>query len=486
MSRRLGFKIDLRGCTGCKACQVACKDKHGLAPGVLWRRVAEVAGGGWAQEGEAWREDSRSWFVTIACMHCEEPICVEVCPTKAMAKDGEHGIVAVDPDRCMGCQYCAWACPYGAPQFDPSSGVMTKCDLCRDRLAENRAPACVAACPTRVLGVEDAASRPSGTAHGLFPLPDPDLTKPVCAFTLHRDAEDAAPADLHIGNGEEIERRANPGKAEWPLVLYTVLAQAAAGLCVADVALRWFFPEAVVPGGLVLGVAFALVTSCSLIAAAHLGRARAVRFVLAHLGSSWLSREALATGALVGVTLLGVVLTRLGLPPGPWDWVAAVLGVLLVITIARVYRLRTVPAWNTWATPAAFFGTAYVLGAAALALLLASRAEAPVDSALRALGVTVAILVVLQLFVLIKHLRNLAREPGAAAVSARAILGRYKAALARRCVYALVSAGILLACTGPGHGSNHAVAIGVACALLLASEFLGRFLFYASHRRTGL
>jgi anaerobic dimethyl sulfoxide reductase subunit B (iron-sulfur subunit) len=202
MSRRLGFRVDLRFCTGCKACQIACKDKHHLGPGIRWRRVVETSGGDWERRGEAWVDRSVSYFMSVACMHCELPICAEVCPTGAMAK-GEDGIVAVDPGRCMGCRYCEWACPYGAPQLDAAAGVMTKCDLCRDRLAEGRDPACAAACPMRVLGVVDVAAGCEGTDE-VFPLPPAALTEPSAAITPHRDVARAEAGDPAIGNAEEI------------------------------------------------------------------------------------------------------------------------------------------------------------------------------------------------------------------------------------------------------------------------------------------
>ncbi len=90
-----------------------------------------------------------------SCLHCETPDCVTVCPTGASYKRAEDGIVLVDEDKCIGCQLCAWACPYGAREFNHHHGVMQKCTLCVDRIYNesldeaDRQPACVAACPTR-------------------------------------------------------------------------------------------------------------------------------------------------------------------------------------------------------------------------------------------------------------------------------------------------------------------------------------------------
>ena len=90
----------------------------------------------------------------MSCMHCEDAWCVDVCPTGASYKRAEDGIVLVDPDKCMGCNYCAWACPYGARELDREEGVMKKCTLCVDRIYDQalpeaeRQPACVLTCPT--------------------------------------------------------------------------------------------------------------------------------------------------------------------------------------------------------------------------------------------------------------------------------------------------------------------------------------------------
>jgi Fe-S-cluster-containing dehydrogenase component len=95
-----------------------------------------------------------------SCLHCEEPPCVPVCPTGASYKRKEDGIVLVDYEKCIGCSYCSWACPYGARELDEERQVMTKCTLCVDRIysetlpeAEKK-PACVLACPTsaRIFG----------------------------------------------------------------------------------------------------------------------------------------------------------------------------------------------------------------------------------------------------------------------------------------------------------------------------------------------
>ena len=99
-------------------------------------------------------DKSRTVHFPRSCLHCETPACVTVCPTGASYKRAEDGIVLVNPDTCIGCKLCSWACPYGAREYDYADGVMKKCTLCVDRIynetlePEDRLPACVRACPT--------------------------------------------------------------------------------------------------------------------------------------------------------------------------------------------------------------------------------------------------------------------------------------------------------------------------------------------------
>lgn len=205
MNKRYGFYIDTRSCTGCKACQIACKDKNNLPVGVLWRRVVEVQGGEWLPRGEAWLTNVFAYFISAACMHCELPICAEVCPTQAITQP-DDGIVTIDSERCMGCRYCEMACPYKAPQFDPAQGLMTKCDFCSDLIDEGKSPACVAACQMRVLhfGDIDELRVEHGMVADVYPLPDPRLTKPALVLTPHPDAARGVGRGAKIGNQEEI------------------------------------------------------------------------------------------------------------------------------------------------------------------------------------------------------------------------------------------------------------------------------------------
>ena len=99
-----------------------------------------------------------------SCLHCEDPPCVPVCPTGASYKRAEDGIVLVDYDKCIGCKYCSWACPYGAREIDDERKVMTKCTLCVDRIYDEAAARGRAQARLRD-GVPDQSARLFGDIH---------------------------------------------------------------------------------------------------------------------------------------------------------------------------------------------------------------------------------------------------------------------------------------------------------------------------------
>ena len=143
------FAFDSSACSGCKTCQVACQEAHDLPAEMLWRQVTQYGGGSWEQDatGIYVPKGVFRYFVSVSCNHCANPACVEACPTGAMVKNPDTGIVTSDPDVCIGCATCAEACPYGAPVFDEASSTTYKCDMCIDRLERGEKPACVEACP---------------------------------------------------------------------------------------------------------------------------------------------------------------------------------------------------------------------------------------------------------------------------------------------------------------------------------------------------
>jgi anaerobic dimethyl sulfoxide reductase subunit B (iron-sulfur subunit) len=203
--KQYAFYFDSSRCSGCKTCQVACKDKNNLGAGIRWRRVYEAGAGGWARKGDAWVHHVKAYNMSIACNHCEKPICVDVCPTKAMKKN-KNGIVLVDEKKCIGCKYCRWACPYGAPQYDEKKGIMGKCDFCVDYLEQRRNPSCVDSCPMRALdfGELSEMKKKYGDASEIFPLPQARYTQPALIVKPHKDALNTNDSSAAIQNKEEV------------------------------------------------------------------------------------------------------------------------------------------------------------------------------------------------------------------------------------------------------------------------------------------
>jgi len=158
---KLGLVIDLDTCVGCHACAVNCKEWNSgghAAPLTDYEAWGEAPSGVWFNRIHAFEAGEGAAGRTVhfpkSCLHCAEPDCVTVCPTGASYKRAEDGIVLVDYDKCIGCKYCAWACPYGVRELDEHQKVMKKCTLCVDRIydaklpEQERKPACVLACPT--------------------------------------------------------------------------------------------------------------------------------------------------------------------------------------------------------------------------------------------------------------------------------------------------------------------------------------------------
>jgi len=378
------FRLDAAACTGCKACQVACKDENDLPTGMLWRRVYEVGGGSWARCGEAWTNDVFAWSLSLACNHCVHPKCAGVCPTDAYLVRPD-GIVTIQAEKCTGCGYCAWACPYDAPQLDPGAGRMTKCHLCAHRLDLGLPPACVAACPLRCLElvqVDDAA--PQGRGMALWHLPGEEHPFPLPAFSrtephlllLPHPASGRSAAAARVNNREEIAPLGRqPVHQELPLLAFSLLAQGAAGLMAVVFLLDLYlgytnYAGLTLPPLLTVG---GLLTAALAVAFLHLGTPGNAWRMLAHLQKSWLSREVLCLSAFGVTWALAAGLRLLGVGAPAWSLVtglSALCGAAVIQSMHQIYRLRSVPAWNTVRTLAEFVLTALSLGCLLTALLL--------------------------------------------------------------------------------------------------------------------
>ncbi|QDR79326.1 DMSO/selenate family reductase complex B subunit [Sporomusa termitida] len=190
MAKQIAFYVEQKFCVGCKTCQVACKDKHDLKVGQLYRRVSETAGGGFEIKGATVIPAVYAFWTSISCNHCGQPVCVENCPVGAVQKQAADGIVYIDQEKCVGCRKCVKSCPYGAPQYNRETRKTGKCDFCRDELAAGKPPVCVAACPLRALdyGPLNVLQRKYGKANETKGLPAGGQTQPALVIAPHRDA----------------------------------------------------------------------------------------------------------------------------------------------------------------------------------------------------------------------------------------------------------------------------------------------------------
>ena len=146
--KQFALWIDLEYCVGCNSCSMACKAENNTQVGVDYNRVITVEEGEFTDPSKP-AKDMRVYFVPMPCMHCGKAACVAACPVGAITKREEDGIVLINGDKCIGCRYCAWACPYGAPQYNADTQTMEKCTLCVHRVDKGLLPACVTACIAR-------------------------------------------------------------------------------------------------------------------------------------------------------------------------------------------------------------------------------------------------------------------------------------------------------------------------------------------------
>ena len=202
---RLALMIDLERCIGCKSCEVACKQEHGLGPGEYRNKVV------WLGDPARPALD----FLTVSCQHCDRPACLRACPVnpKAITKDPVTGIVRVDEDRCTGCGECVIACPYGAMGYDPVDHHAVKCDLCTDRRADGETTtACASVCPGHAITFGDRAAMVAEAEADGRTVRDHDhfLLAPANIYLDRLPRAEGALADIFAHGGDVLEGRRTP------------------------------------------------------------------------------------------------------------------------------------------------------------------------------------------------------------------------------------------------------------------------------------
>lgn len=173
MVKQLALVIDLDRCIGCLGgCRTACKLEHGIALGDSRSKMYTMESGIYP--------DLEMYFLPVMCQQCEKPSCVGVCPTGACHKRDEDGVIYIDKNRCIGCESCKRACPYGAMNLNKEMRVMDKCDICSQLRELGEDPACIKNCSGRAIrfgDLNDPDSEVSRLLHeagekNVYALPD--------------------------------------------------------------------------------------------------------------------------------------------------------------------------------------------------------------------------------------------------------------------------------------------------------------------------
>ncbi len=329
MKTRHAFVVDVNKCTGCDACTIACQIANQLPPEIQWREVRTF--------NELHVPAVEMIHLSMACNHCLDAPCMQQCPALAYHRDELTGAVLINSEACIGCGYCAWVCPYGAPRMDTDKGVMTKCNMCNDKVRDGGVPACVTSCPTDALnwrqlpdedltqdvpGFAQAGTRPSIRVEGVREeRRAPQMTTPPSLppwQPWHRRLRQVAVPQISLAH-------------EWTLAVFTLMAAVLVGAMAANqwsgLATDW----RLFLGAGVLGMA---------LSASHLRHLRRAWRAPLHAGESWLSREIVLFS---GFLILGTV--SLAVPAAP-SWLGPLtvgLGGLTLAVIDRVYGSAVIP-----------------------------------------------------------------------------------------------------------------------------------------------
>lgn len=352
------FYFDANRCTSCAACVIACQiENRDLSDPAafarpLWRTIYV--------QNPGHLPGRPTFALSLACQHCADPACRAACPASAYRKDAHTGAVTIDPDRCIGCRYCIWACPYGAPQYDPLQRIVEKCTFCDHRLQTGGQPACAVACPTGALAIGPHVP-PAGTSPDIAGFPRTRL-RPAIHFTPLRLVPHPLPPLPSPGGSADVQDTESPSAregrrnearevrlaSEWPLWLLTTAVPAAFAWFAAGRHGPWWSDVGFLAIG---GLALALST-------AHLGRPlRAWRAVL-NWRTSWLSREIILVLMLMGLSAL-LCAVRVPLWPRPWSveidglihGLLLAVGSLALLAIDQVYAVLPL----RFAPPDAFY-----------------------------------------------------------------------------------------------------------------------------------
>ncbi|MCP5161509.1 MAG: dimethyl sulfoxide reductase anchor subunit [Hahellaceae bacterium] len=510
-NKQHGFHFTADNCIGCHACEAACSEKNENPAHIAFRSVGYVEGGSYP--------DYKRLNISMACNHCDNPVCLKGCPTKAYTKHSEYGAVLQDPDTCFGCGYCTWVCPYNAPQLDPVQGQVSKCNMCVDRLEVGLKPACVSACLGNALNfgvIENTPENREQIKTTIPGFPDPEITHPNIRFQQTKSLPnemgrtDSMPIKYHKddkGNFRSVvDEKAGKDRfwnlqrlssRENPLVIFTLSTQAIIGtflmtflgpmlgidaMSSVQSSVAWF------P---LLFAMIALQAGVLVLSTLHLGKPLRFYRGFNNLRYSPLSREALGIAmffaGLSGFTFFELLHAWLDwgvlkLGANLFGGFAVISGLVGLYFMHCIYRIKARPFWNHWQVLTSFFGTMFSLGGVLLALFALPAlawAGASVAEVLQVCAGACALGLIAEGFGLWRHATYLNTEAGEGAASHYIQSTTFgKTYMARNAIVgfgALVMAILALSGVSGGVGvSLFAVtALGVLLALLA-----GRALFY--------
>lgn len=391
-----GFYFNADNCIGCHACESACSEKNDVPAHIAFRSVGFVEGGTYP--------DYQRINISMACNHCDDPVCLTGCPTRAYTKFAEYGAVLQDPDICFGCGYCTWVCPYNAPQLDPVKGEVSKCNMCVDRLEVNLKPACVAACLGNALDfgvVENVPEKRVQSKTEIPGFPSTDITHPNIRFqqtrTTHREMTrtDAMPLKYHRddtdGKFKPVVDEKLGKQKHWNLkklltshesahVIFTLCTQATVGAFAMMMLGNWFNIDVAVKlkaSSAFIPLIFAIVALSTwglFKLNMHLGKPHRFYRGFNNLRLSPVSREIAGVSmfytGLLGYTVFG--LFENAILAGIAN-IFAIVGVLSggigLYYMYKLYRIPARPFWDHWQTGSAFFGTMLSFGALLVAVV---------------------------------------------------------------------------------------------------------------------
>ncbi len=393
-----GFFFTADNCIACHACEAACSEKNDNPAHIAFRSVGFIEGGTYP--------DYQRLNISMACNHCDDPVCLKGCPTRAYTKFAEYGAVLQDPDICFGCGYCTWVCPYNAPQLDPVKGQVSKCNMCVDRLEVGLKPACVSACLGKALDFGVIENIPEGRNQARTEIPgfpSTDITHPNIRFqqtrTLQRDMVrvDSTALKYHRDDDEDkFKPVVDPkygNKKQWnlrklrsredPLVLFTLISQMVVGAFLLlflgpMIGLEHLAPDAhsTTYTALLFGL-IGVETYALFISTMHLGKPQYFYRAFYNLRYSPVSREVASLAVFYNLLGLYALLVTFPFVLTDWigfsasfvetlthlaGWAAVVTGPISLFFMHSIYRIKARPFWNHWQVLTSFYGNMLALG----------------------------------------------------------------------------------------------------------------------------